>query len=137
MTPDRLADIAARAYRHMAPWTAQEFAETLARAFVHLTHTEHAFVLATIIVDEAEILALACDPDAQGTGEASRALHAFERAAAGQGVTTVFLEVAAANTPARAFYAKHGYEPAGLRKGYYPQPDGTRDDAVLMRKTLP
>ena len=137
MTPDRLAEIAARAYRHMAPWTIQEFSETLARPFVHLTHTDHAFVLGMIVMDEAEILALACDPAAQGRGEATRALRMFEQDAASHGVTDVVLEVAASNAPARKFYTRQGYTQAGLRKAYYPQPDGTREDALLMRKTLP
>lgn len=137
MTPDLLAQIAGGAYRHMAPWSSQDFAETLAHPTTLLTTTQHAFVLGQVVLDEAEILALACDPKAQGRGEASRALRDFEQRAFEKGVQTVFLEVASRNTPARGFYARHGYEQVGLRKQYYTHPDGTRDDAILMRKTLP
>ncbi|MBY6115131.1 ribosomal protein S18-alanine N-acetyltransferase [Mameliella alba] len=136
MTPDTLAEIAARAYRHMTPWTAAQFQATLSRPHALLTTCEHAFVLGTVIVDEAEILALAADPAFQRQGQASRALDSFHRQARAGGATRVFLEVAARNAPARAFYARHGYAETGLRKGYYARPDGPADDAVIMARTL-
>lgn len=137
MTPEALAYLAKRAYRHMKPWTTAQFAETLARPHTLLAATEHAFVLGTVIVDEAEILALAADPDHQRQGAASRALDAFHAQALERGARRVFLEVAAANTPARAFYTRHGYGKTGLRRGHYPRPDGPPDDAVVMSRALP
>lgn len=137
MTPEALADLAERAYRHMTPWTAEQFADTLARPHTLLAATEHAFVLGTVIVDEAEILALAADPEHQRQGAASRALELFHAQTLERGARQVFLEVAAANTPARAFYARHGYSEIGLRRGYYPRPDGPPDDAVVMSRALP
>ncbi|WP_305971261.1 MULTISPECIES: GNAT family N-acetyltransferase [unclassified Mameliella] len=137
MTPEALAALAARAYRHMKPWTAAQFAETLARPHALLASTEHAFVLGTVIVDEAEILALAADPDHQRRGAASRALRLFHAQAVERGARRIFLEVASANAPARAFYARHGYGETGLRQGYYPRPDGPPDDAVVMSRALP
>lgn len=137
MTPEALAALAARAYRHMTPWRAEQFAETLARPHALLSCTDHAFVLGTVVADEAEILSLAADPDHQRTGEASRALAAFHVSARDRGADRVFLEVAAANAPARAFYAARGYDEAGLRSGYYARPVGTRDDAVIMTRALP
>lgn len=41
----------------------------------------------------------------------------------------VTLEVRQSNAPAQALYAKHGFEPVGLRKGYYTKP---KENAVLM-----
>ncbi|WP_323766540.1 GNAT family N-acetyltransferase [Antarctobacter sp.] len=137
MTPEALSALTQRAYRHLTPWSAAQFEQTLSGRFSLLTSSDHAFVLGQIIADEAEILALAADPDRQRTGEATRALTAFHTQAAARGAIRVFLEVAAANTPARAFYTRHGYAEVGLRPGYYPQPDGTRDDAVIMSRTLP
>ncbi len=137
MTPDQLAEVARRAYRHMRPWTAPQFADTLARPHALLSTTANAFVLGLVIADEAEILALACDPDFQRRGEAAQALTGFHAAALERQAQRVFLEVAAANDTARAFYCRHGYARAGLRRNYYPQPDGTRDDAVIMTRALP
>lgn len=137
MTPEALAALSARAYRHMAPWSAQAFAETLARPHALLTATEHAFVLGLVVAGEAEILALAADPDHQRQGAASAALAGFHEAAAARDATRVLLEVAAANTPARAFYSRQGYREIGLRRGYYRRPDQPPDDAVLMDRALP
>lgn len=137
MTPETLSALTQRAYRHLTPWSAAQFAQTLSCPHSLLTTTDHAFVLGQIIADEAEILALAADPEQQRKGEASRALSAFHRQATARGVTRVFLEVAAANDAARAFYSGHGYSGVGLRRDYYPRPDGSRDDAVVMCRTLP
>ncbi|MBS0124851.1 GNAT family N-acetyltransferase [Thetidibacter halocola] len=137
MTPEALASLAARAYRHMRPWTEAQFAETLALPHSLLVTRPGAFVLGQIVADEAEILALACDPDHQRQGQASAALDAFHAQALTRGAARTLLEVAAANAPARAFYARHGYAEAGRRKGYYHRPDGTRDDALVMARALP
>lgn len=137
MTPDQLADLSARAYRHMVPWTAAQFAETLALPRSLLAHTEHAFVLGQVIAGEAEILALATDPDHQRGGEATQALARFHDAARMRDATQVFLEVSVENSAAIAFYTRHGYAPTGQRKGYYSTPQGHRADAVIMVRMLP
>ncbi|SMX38312.1 GNAT family N-acetyltransferase [Maliponia aquimaris] len=137
MTPETLAALAARAYTHMRPWSAAQFAETLAGPHTLLAATGHAFVLGTVVAGEAEILALAADPEVQRQGEGTRALAIFHAEATARGATACFLEVAATNAPARAFYADRGYAEAGRRRGYYTRPDGTRDDAVIMTRTLP
>ena len=41
----------------------------------------------------------------------------------------VFLEVRASNHEAQALYALYGFEPVGLRKGYY---SDTHEDAIVM-----
>lgn len=45
------------------------------------------------------------------------------------------LEVRTSNTSARQLYKKLGFTQCGLRKKYYPAPDG-REDALLMEKWL-
>lgn len=132
MTPAQLADIAARAYQHTIPWTAAQFHDTLQSPNHILTTTRHAFVLGQTIMDEAEILALATDPNVQRTGEARRAFDQFMTQVMERGVTSVFLEVAENNDPAIAFYGKCGFKTAGLRKNYYLKPDGTRQNALIM-----
>ena len=136
MSPAELAALAARAYRHTQPWSEAEFASTLAHPTALLTCDEGAFVLGRVIVDEAEILALASDPDGQRQGRARKVLASFERDAQARGAVSVFLEVAAENAPARGLYAACGYAETGRRKGYYRLADGSRDDALLMTKAL-
>ena len=45
----------------------------------------------------------------------------------------VTLEVRESNEPAKALYAKHGFQQVGLRKGYYTKP---KENAVLMTAYL-
>jgi ribosomal-protein-alanine N-acetyltransferase len=137
MTPETLADIAARAYRHMTPWSAAQFTATLSGPHALLTHGPHAFVFGQVVADEAEILALAADPAHQRRGQASAALTLFHAAALGRGAGRVFLEVAAENAPAIGFYIRHGYARTGLRRGYYTRPGGLRDDALILTRALP
>ena len=137
MTPDQLADICARAYRHMQPWTAAQFADTLALPRAVLTQTDHAFVLGQVVADEAEILALAADPNHQRSGQASAALALFHEAARTRGAMQVFLEVAFTNAPAIHFYSRQGYVQTGRRRGYYASLGGARVDAVIMSRALP
>lgn len=136
MTPEALAALAARAYTHQKPWSAQAFADTLARPHALLAVTEHAFVLGLVVADEAEILALAADPDRQREGHATAALAQFHADAAKRGAARVFLEVASRNAPAIALYTAQGYSPVGKRRAYYPQPDGTADDALVLARDL-
>lgn len=136
MTAARMAQISARAYQHMSPWSESAFDARLARSDTVLARTGNAFVLGQVVLDEAEILALATDPAAQRQGEAAHALALFETAVRARGVTRVLLEVAAPNAPARAFYEKHGFAQCGLRRAYYAQPQGGRADALLMARAL-
>lgn len=137
MTPEALAELSARAYRHMRPWTARAFADTLAAPASLLVATDHAFVLGRVVADEAEILALATDPGHQRRGAARRLLDQFETRARTRGAVRVFLEVAATNHPARAFYAARGYAETGRRRAYYRLPQGGTDDALILARPLP
>ncbi len=136
MTPEALAALQARAYRDMAPWSARDFADMLGQPTVLLCASPDSFCLGRVVLDEAEILALATDPDHQRNGQGSRTLRAFLQGAAARGALNAFLEVASGNAPALSFYRHHGFARTGLRKGYYRLPDGSRADALLMARAL-
>lgn len=136
LSAEQLAALSARAYTHMQPWSARAFAGTLEQPASLLVSEAGGFVLGQVVLDEAEILALATDPAEQRQGVGRRLLQTFEAAAQARGAATVFLEVAAANSPAQGFYAACGYTLSGCRKGYYRHADGSRDDALLMRRAL-
>ncbi len=90
------------------------------------------FILARVAADEAEILTLAVRPEQRRTGLGAALLHAAMAQAATRGARAMFLEVALANTAARALYARAGFAPVGQRPRYYP--DG--GDALVLSAPL-
>jgi ribosomal-protein-alanine acetyltransferase len=91
------------------------------------------FIVARQAGDEAEILNLAVRPQSRRAGRGSALLVAALKLFHSQGVTRAFLEVRESNASAIAFYAKHGFVPAGRRNAYYRDPP---EDAVVMEKKL-
>ncbi|MET7805872.1 ribosomal protein S18-alanine N-acetyltransferase [Micromonospora chersina] len=81
--------------------------------------------------DEAWVQNIAVRRDAQRRGIGRLLLEALLAEAARQGVRSTLLEVAADNAPAQRLYAMYGFEPIGVRRGYY-QPSNT--DALVMQR---
>ena len=95
------------------------------------------FAVASLVLDEAELLLIAIAPWQQGQGLGRRllvyALHQLHAA----GAQHLLLEVRATNRAARRLYDSLGGHVEGVRKGYYPLPHGGREDAMLYRLALP
>lgn len=125
------------------PWSAADFASLLAApgAAAHLASngTEPlGFLLTRRAADEAEIITTATRPFARRRGVAAALLAVAMRELAGAGITRLFLEVAAGNDGARAFYRAQGFTEVGQRRGYYERDAGAREDAIVMvRKIKP
>jgi ribosomal-protein-alanine N-acetyltransferase len=81
--------------------------------------------------DEAWVQNIAVRRDAQRRGIGRALLEALLAEAARRGVRSTLLEVAADNAPAQRLYAGYGFEPIGVRRGYY-QPSNT--DALVMQR---
>ncbi|MGH1355754.1 MAG: GNAT family N-acetyltransferase [Thalassovita sp.] len=137
MTPERLADLHARAFTRQRPWSADEFASLLTSPTVFLVHDDHAFALGRVIVDEAELLTLATAPNHQRKGLGRQMLTRFHDSARTLGATRAFLEAAADNTPALTLYQAENYVQDGRRPAYYRMSDGQTVDAVIMSRALP
>jgi [ribosomal protein S18]-alanine N-acetyltransferase len=86
-----------------------------------------------LLGEDAEILTVGVVPFRRREGIGGLLLDALEAHAAGQHVTTVFLEVRVDNAAAIALYEARGYERVGTRRGYY---EHGRVDAALMRRAL-
>lgn len=136
MSPEELAAIHAAAMVVPGPWSAATFEGFLGARGCVLVAEGRGFALGRVVVDEAELLTLAVDPDARRQGLGRRCLAGFEREAARLGAARAFLEVAETNQPARALYRAGGYSEDGARRDYYAAADGHRIDAVLMSKAL-
>ncbi|MGS2613385.1 ribosomal protein S18-alanine N-acetyltransferase [Micromonospora sp. LZ34] len=87
--------------------------------------------LTVVPPDEAWVQNVAVRRDAQRRGIGRALLEALLAEAARLGARSTLLEVAADNAPAQKLYAAYGFEPIGVRRGYY-QPSNT--DALVMQR---
>ena len=90
------------------------------------------YLLATIILDEAEILSIAVSSDHQNCGRGAGLLGHFLAYIDTQDVKTALLEVAADNVSALTLYHRHGFAEFGRRPSYYKRSYGDCD-AIMMR----
>ncbi|WP_306132695.1 GNAT family N-acetyltransferase [Roseivivax marinus] len=136
MTPDDIAALMQRAYRHQTPWRPDDVAAVTARRTTRVFSDDGAVLIAQVVADEAEILALATDPDRQREGRAARLLDTFHAEMAEGGVTRTVLDVAEDNAPALALYESRGYRTTAARAAYYKRPEGGHADALLMARPM-
>ena len=139
MTPRRVTPSDARllAVLHASaferPWDEAAFEALLVTFNVFgLMLDGQGFILCRAVADEAEILTLAVAPLVRRNGVGRALVEAAARTASARGADSLFLEVASDNAAALGLYADTGFEPAGLRRGYY----AGGSDAVVMRRTL-
>jgi tRNA threonylcarbamoyl adenosine modification protein YeaZ/ribosomal-protein-alanine acetyltransferase len=122
------------------PWKAEEFASLMAMPGAMTIIAEDqgpvGFALLRQAADEAEIITIGTVPAARRRGVARAILDSQERALAGNGVSSLFLEVAKSNAAARAMYEVLGFSAAGNRKAYYRRGDGRNEDAITMKKVI-
>ncbi|MFO6420319.1 ribosomal protein S18-alanine N-acetyltransferase [Hylemonella sp. W303a] len=143
---DAVLHIEQRAYSH--PWTRGNFLDGV-RAGYHMRvlvagaaadETVLGYYVAMQGVAEAHLLNLTVAPLYQGQGWARLMLDALALWARGVPVqpplATLWLEVRASNQRAIHVYEAQGYRRVGLRKDYYPDGHGRREDAVVMSLSL-
>ncbi|MET7467681.1 ribosomal protein S18-alanine N-acetyltransferase [Micromonospora sp. NPDC005257] len=118
-------------------WSAGMFWNELANGHYYLVATDDDGAvlgyagLAVAPPDEAWVQNVAVRRDAHRRGIGRLLLEALLAEAARRGVRSTLLEVAADNAPAQRLYATYGFEPIGVRRGYY-QPSNT--DALVMQR---
>ena len=86
-------------------------------------------------VDEVHLLNIAVERDFQGQGIARSVLTVLYERCRQRQAPTLWLEVRPSNQPARALYEREGFVDIGLRKNYYPAPNG-REDALVMKRDI-
>ena len=122
-------------------WSHLEFESFFDRAGVfaaisYLKQVPVGFVLCWVIADQCDILSMGVLADHRRDGVGVMLLEDAMDNAATLGATHMVLEVNANNTAAHTLYESHGFEKFSIRKGYYTNPDGTKADAICMRKAL-
>jgi len=113
-----------------------EFQGLMEQTGVHMSAVPDCFALGRLVLDEVEILTVACAVEAQRRGLARQVMLSLFEASAVLGGRSVFLEVAADNVPALGLYKSLEFEQVGRRSGYYQRSDGTQCDALILRKSL-
>jgi ribosomal-protein-alanine N-acetyltransferase len=118
-------------------WTRSQCAGILPMAGVTLRLAEGrnggvaGFALARAVADEAELLLIAVDPEAQQTGVGSALVEDFITLASANGARRLHLEVRDGNT-AIALYERAGFSLVGRRRDYYRGTDGRKRDALTL-----
>lgn len=135
----RCAEIHADSFRR--GWDENEFAALLRDPSVDASAASDArtgrvlgFVLSRRALDEADILTIAVDRKARGSGVAKALLGEHLAALAERGVVSWFLEVDSTNKPALALYARAGFARVGERRGYYAAGDAPAATALILRR---
>ena len=120
------------------PWSARILAHKISDpATIFLIAEQESeiqgYALLQCIPPEAELTNFAVTEKARRSGTGRYLLKALLQEAKNQAIEAIHLEVRAGNTPAIALYTSRGFQPAGLRKNYYKNPN---EHAVLMTLTV-
>ncbi len=123
-----------------SPWPEDSFRSCLSGGSVCRTLEESGKILGYCIVhrtlDEAEVYTIAVAASCRGRGYGRALLQDALGILFAQGVCQVFLEVRMGNAPAKSLYISEGFEQIAVRKGYYPNQDGTKEDAAVMIRRM-
>ena len=130
-----VAQIEKRVQSH--PWTLNQFEESMTSylsTVVELNNQVVGFCILQPVVDEANLLLMAIDPNQQGKGFGYQLLDE-SIALLKNNPVQIFLEVRESNQAAIALYEKSEFHQIDLRKNYYPNKDGSREHAIIMVKS--
>lgn len=94
------------------------------------------FLIARLVLDEAEILTLVSAPEFRRCGIARSLLEHMIKELRCRGCKNLFLEVASENVAAIHLYEGYDFRIVGKRAGYYPNAAGSSGDALIMRREL-
>lgn len=122
------------------PWSAGNFSDSLEAgydcwAFEAPSGELIAYSIVMWIPDEVHLLNLSVAAPHQGRGLGRAILEWLCAGAVRRGAMGMLLEVRPSNLPARRLYDSSGFQRIGVRRRYYPAPEGQREDAwVLFRR---
>ena len=119
------------------PWTRGNFVDSIAAGYPAWTLNGSggeliAYCVAMRGAGEIHLLNITVAPVARRHGHARRLLDALVALCREEAAERLWLEVRLANIEAQTTYLRLGFTKVGVRKGYYPAPAGTREDAVVM-----
>lgn len=116
-------------------WSQSEITDLLRRETTLVISVDGGFLLAGIVLDEAEILTLAVDPTRHRQGQGRAMLLQLLSACTSRGVSRCLLEVAADNHAATTLYTTTGFTEIGTRPRYFKRGNGSVA-AIMMEKVI-
>ena len=121
-------------------WNAGQCLGILSLPDVWLTFAEEdgravGFALSRLLMDEAELLLLAVEPEARGHGVGRALIERSAAIAVEKGAHRLLLEVRDGNH-ALNLYRDAGFEEIGRRPDYYRGLDGTTRDALTLARPI-
>lgn len=119
------------------PWSLKQFEDAVdsyQSTVIEQNGQVVGFCILQPVLDEANLLLMAIDPSQQGKGLGYQMLEASMDMLKNNPIQ-IFLEVRESNLAAINLYQKSGFHQIDLRKNYYPNPNGTKEHAIIMVKT--
>jgi ribosomal-protein-alanine N-acetyltransferase len=134
---DRVVEIEEAVHGH--PWTRGNFSDSIDAGYecwvAYRASSLVGYVVVMVEAGEAHLLNLSVAQRWQRQGVGGELTRFCMKLTRDGGAGRIFLEVRPSNTAARALYASHGFSEIGVRRDYYPGPDG-REDALVMELAL-
>lgn len=130
-----LYELSEESYRHGSPWSVKQFQETLESKHIFYIVAEIndeviGFLVASMLPTEVEIYNLVVSSAYKRQGIGKGLINDVKRMMRVNGVTELYLEVRVSNKPGILLYKHLGFQPVGVRKGYYSNPN---EDAVVLK----
>jgi len=121
------------------PWTRGMFLQDVESPFSHffvayLGDLMAGYVGFWRVADEAHITSVTIRKELRGRGLGKQLMAHIMRTASELNLRWATLEVRKSNYRAQQLYLKTGFEPMGVRKGYYVK---TREEAIVMARAIP
>lgn len=91
-----------------------------------------AFAGLWIVAGEGQITNIAVHPNCRGKGLGNKLMEALINNMNTWNCNSLTLEVRNSNIIAKKLYSKYGFIEEGIRKNYYHNNDGTKEDAIIM-----
>jgi len=134
MTADDLpAVMAIETQIYAFPWTEGNFHDSLAAGYHCWAYAREGelvgYAVLMLAADEGHLLNLSISATKQNQGYGGMLLRRICELGRGLGARLIFLEVRPSNLAGLRLYERHGFERVGLRRDYYPAPQG-REDAL-------
>lgn len=123
------------------PWTYGNFVDSIRSDYETWvlrdgTGAMYGYFLLMLSVDESHLLNISVHRNLQGKGIGLLLLEKARAITFESKLEAMLLEVRPSNERAAKIYLRYGFDRIGIRKGYYPAPNNTREDAIVMKLVL-